>query len=137
MAAWDKRGPGGRYLPKNAGEKVDQSRDLPAVALSGDPGDHIDTMSQLLRINKDAQALLRKAMKKGRTDPVLAVRAMSEIRSQLEFQLKVFSTLYDLQAHAEFQQACLIEIEAADPPTRDRIIKRLREWRARRSRLPS
>jgi hypothetical protein len=96
-------------------------------------GDHLDTMRQLLKLNGQAHELLRKSLRQKGGDKVLAVRVMAEIRQQLEFQLKVYSTLYDLVAHAEFQRDALIEIEAVSPEVKERLVARLREWRSRRA----
>ena len=96
-------------------------------------GDHLDTMKQLLKLNGQAHELLRKSLRAKGGDRPLAVRVMAEIRQQLEFQLKVYSTLYDLVAHAEFQRDALIEIEAVSPEVKERLVARLREWRSRRA----
>jgi transposase len=114
--------------PEVAGEQ----RAGPLPTITGEPGSHLDAMQQLLKVNKDAQGLLRKALRARGGDGSLAVRLMAEIRQQLEFQLKIYQVLYDLTAHADFQRVALQEIEAADPATRERIIRRLREWRALR-----
>lgn len=113
-------------------EVADEQRVGPQPTINGEPGSHLDTMQQLLKVNKDAQGLLRKALRAQGGDGSLAVRLMAEIRQQLEFQLKIYQVLYDLTAHAEFQRAALAEIEAEEPATKARIIARLREWRARR-----
>ena len=63
----------------------------------------------------------------------LALRAMQEIRGQLNLQLDIFKTLYDVQAIAEFQREVLNAIGEVAPDVRDRIIKRLKESRALRS----
>jgi transposase len=111
-------------------EVAGEQRVGPLPTINGEPGSHLDTMQQLLEINRKAHGLLKRALTKGRQDPPIAIRLMAEIRQQLEFQLKIYQTLYDLTAHAEFQKTALQEIEAADPATRERIIRRLREWRA-------
>jgi transposase-like protein len=114
--------------PEVAGEQ----RVGPQPTINGEPGSHLDTMQQLLEINRRAHGLLKRALTKGNQDPPTAIRLMAEIRQQLEFQLKIYQVLYDLTAHAEFQRAALAEIEAEEPATKARIIARLREWRARR-----
>ncbi len=132
-------------LSKSAvGERVARLRALvrvPSGEVSGseEQAGDINIMEQLRAINRDALTLLRRAMTQGKTDPVIAAKRMSEIRQQLECQVKIFSTLYDLQEAAEFQRAVLAEIEAASPEVRERIIKRLKEWHARKNRpiLPS
>jgi len=120
--------PTGGPPPQVAGEQ----RVGPRPTINGEPGSHLDTMEQLLEINRIAHGLLKRTLTKGKQDPPTAIRLMAEIRQQLEFQLKIYQVLYDLTAHAEFQRVALQEIEKADPATRERIIRRLREWRARR-----
>jgi len=114
--------------PEAAGEQ----RVGPRPAINGEPGSHLDTMEQLLEINRKAHGLLKRELTRRNQDPSKAIRLMAEIRQQLEFQLKIYQVLYDLTAHAEFQRAALAEIEAEAPETKARIIARLREWRARR-----
>jgi uncharacterized protein YerC len=63
----------------------------------------------------------------------LAIKAMAEIRGQLNLQLEVFKTLYDLEAVAEFQREVLEAIAEVDPVVRGRIIQRLKSSRALRS----
>lgn len=65
----------------------------------------------------------------------LALRAMSEIRGQLNLQLEIFKTLYDMQAVAEFQKEVLEAIGEVSPETRERIIQNLQKRRAIRSTL--
>jgi len=62
----------------------------------------------------------------------LALKAMQEIRGQLNLQLDIFKTLYDVQAVAEFQKEVLSAIGEVSPDVRDRIIKRLKEGKALR-----
>jgi predicted transcriptional regulator len=63
----------------------------------------------------------------------IALRAMSEIRSQLDLQLKIFATLFDLKAVAEFQEEVLNAIAEESPDVRTRIIHRLNQKRIVRS----
>lgn len=62
----------------------------------------------------------------------LALKAMQEIRGQLNLQLDIFKTLYDVQAVAEFQKEVLTAIGEVSPDVRDKIIQRLKESRALR-----
>lgn len=62
----------------------------------------------------------------------LALRAMAEIRGQLNLQLEIFKTLYDLEAVAEFQKEVLTAIGEVEKDVRDRIIQRLKEGKALR-----
>ena len=62
----------------------------------------------------------------------LALKAMAEIRGQLNLQLDIFKTLYDLQAVAEFQKEVLTAIGEVSADVRNRIIQRLKEGRTLR-----
>ena len=65
----------------------------------------------------------------------LALKAMQEIRGQLNLQLEIFKTLYDLQAGAEFQREVLEAIGKASPEIRNEIIHNLQKAKAIRSTL--
>jgi hypothetical protein len=65
----------------------------------------------------------------------LALKAMQEIRGQLNLQLDIFKTLYDVQAVAEFQREVLSAIGEVSPDVRDRIIERLKKGHALRESL--
>ncbi len=62
----------------------------------------------------------------------LALRAMAEIRGQLNLQLDIFRAMSDLETVREFQMEVLSAIAEASPELRDRIVKRLKEARALR-----
>jgi hypothetical protein len=62
----------------------------------------------------------------------IALAAMREIRGQLNLQLDIFKTLYDMEAVAEFQREVLSAIGEVEKDVRDRIIERLKEGRALR-----
>jgi len=65
----------------------------------------------------------------------LALKAMAEIRGQLELQLEIFKTLYDVEAAAEFQREVLEAIGEVSHDVRDKIIRVLKERRALRGTL--
>ena len=65
----------------------------------------------------------------------LALKAMQEIRSQLNLQLDIFKTLFDLKAAEQFQQEVLTAIGEVDLDVRDRIVDRLQKAKAIRSTL--
>ena len=65
----------------------------------------------------------------------LALRCMAEIRGQLNLQLDIFKTLYDVEAIAEFQKEVLSAIEEVSPDVRNTIIRRLKERKALRGSL--
>ena len=63
----------------------------------------------------------------------LALKAMQEIRGQLNLQLDIFKALYDLESIAEFQKEVITIIGEVAPDVRQRIIEALKEKRAIRS----
>jgi predicted transcriptional regulator len=63
----------------------------------------------------------------------IALRSMAEIRAQLDLQLKIFATLYDMKAVAEFQEEVLNAISEVSPDVRSRILHGLNQKRAIRS----
>ena len=65
----------------------------------------------------------------------LALKAMQEIRGQLNLQLDIFKTLYDMAAVAEFQKEVLEAIQNASPELRDQIVRNLQKARVVRSTL--
>ena len=124
---------------------------------------HLDAISQLQKINENANELLDLCMKWQRGDKEalqilesqvktvrvgktkkfvekmrfkdprdIALAAMKEIRGQLNLQLDIFKTMYDMQAVAEFQKEVLTTIGEEAPDVRNRIIQRLKESRALR-----
>jgi hypothetical protein len=111
-----------------------------------------DLLDLLMRWNKgDAEALqilesqVRRVKIKGSEEEVteyrfkdpreLALRCMAEIRGQLNLQLDIFRTLYDVEAIAEFQKEVLSAIEEVSPDVRHTIIQRLKERKALRGSL--
>ena len=65
----------------------------------------------------------------------LSLKCMAEIRGQLNLQLDIFKTLYDVEAIAEFQKEVLSAIEEVSPNVRNAIIRRLKERKALRGSL--
>jgi hypothetical protein len=57
----------------------------------------------------------------------LALKAMGEIRGQLNLQLEIFKVFYDHKAVAEFQREVLQAIADADTTTATRIIENLKK----------
>lgn len=64
-----------------------------------------------------------------------ALRCNAEIRQQLNLQLNIFQSLYDMKASAEFQEVVLEEINKVAPAVSYRIVERLRGLYAIRSAL--
>jgi hypothetical protein len=91
---------------------------------------NLNAVDQLLNINRKANTLLELAIKAEDHDTTL--KAMREIRGQLELQLEIFKTLYDLEAVADFQREVLTAIGEANKDVRDRVVQRLKEGRALR-----
>ena len=91
---------------------------------------NLNAVDQLLNINRTANTLLELAIPAEDHDTTL--KAMREIRGQLELQLEIFKTLYDVQAVADFQREVLTAIGEVDPDVRNLIINRLKEGRALR-----
>ena len=91
---------------------------------------NLNAVDQLLNINRKANTLLEVAIQAKDHDTTL--KAMREIRGQLELQLEIFKTLYDLEAVAEFQREVLTAIDEVDRDVRDRIVQRLKENKALR-----
>lgn len=91
----------------------------------------LETQVRKVRIGKGENAEIVKQYKF--KDPrELALKAMAEIRGQLNLQLDIFKTLYDMEAVAEFQREVLTAIGEEAPNVRDRIIQRLKESRSLR-----
>ena len=123
---------------------------------------NLDAISQLQKINSDANEILDLLMRWNRGDEEalqilesqvatkkvrvggkeefvkefkfkdpreLALKAMAEIRSQLNLQLDIFKSLYDMKAVQEFQQEVLSTIGEASPEVRNAIISRLNQRR--------
>jgi hypothetical protein len=91
---------------------------------------NLNAVDQLLNINRKANTLLELAIQTEDHDTTL--KAMREIRGQLELQLEIFKTFYDIQAVADFQREVLTAIGEVDSGVRNRIINRLKEGRALR-----
>lgn len=91
---------------------------------------NLNAVEQLLNINRKANTLLEQAIEAKDNDTTL--KAMREIRGQLELQLEIFKTLYDLEAVADFQAEVLTIIGEVDRDVRDRIVQRLKEGKALR-----
>jgi len=91
---------------------------------------NLNAVDQLLNINRKANTLLELAIQAEDHDTTL--KAMREIRGQLELQLEIFKTLYDIQAVADFQREVLTAIGEVDSGVRNLIINRLKEGQALR-----
>ncbi len=111
-----------QLLDELTGEDQVIDRMVKAVEVSleyeGDPISQKKYIRQvILRVNQDKNT---------------ALKACAEIRGQLNLQLDIFKTLYDMQAVAEFQKEVLTAIGEEAPDVRNRIIQRLKESRSLR-----
>ena len=79
---------------------------------------------------KENETRLRNIIKKIISEKNTALKACDSILKQLNFQLEIYKTLFDLQAVSEFQQEVLNTIAEVSPKVRNDIIKRLKERRA-------
>jgi hypothetical protein len=86
---------------------------------------NLNAVDQLYRINQKANELLDQAIQAKDHDTTL--KAMREIRGQLELQLSILKALYDIEAVADFQRAVLENIGEVAPDVREKIIRSLRE----------
>jgi len=109
-----------------------------------------ELLDLLMRWNRgDSEALqilesqVRKVKVKGSEEEVteykfkdpreLALKAMQEIRGQIQLQFEIFEGLYNMESVAEFQEAILTTIGEVEPDVRKRIIEKLKNRRILRS----
>ena len=101
----------------------------------------INAFDQLKKINTQANEILNELMAINRGDKLdsmpggkdtreLAARYMGEIRQQLDLQLKIMATLFDIQAVDDFMKEVLYVIGTVDEDARNLIKQRLAEKRA-------
>ena len=135
----------------HAGEIVEKKLD--AIGQLQKINDHANELLDLLmRWNRgDNEAIqilesqVRKVKVRGSEEEVteykfkdpreLALKAMAEIRGQLNLQLEIFRALYDMTAVAEFQKEVLTSIGEVAPDVRTKIIHNLQKRRAIRTTL--
>ncbi|MBW1690822.1 MAG: hypothetical protein JRF35_01860 [Deltaproteobacteria bacterium] len=134
---------------ENAHKVVGQ--DLDAVAqlqkINQDANEILDLLMRWNRGDEAALQVLESQVRKvriGKTEKFveefkfkdpreLALKAMAEIRGQLNLQLEIFQALYDMKAVQEFQEEVLTIIGEVDKNVRREIIERLKARRAVRS----
>ncbi len=135
----------------HAGEIVDKKLDAIAQLqkVNGYANELLDLLMRWNRGDKEALQILesqvRRVRVKGQEEEIseyrfkdpreLALKAMAEIRGQLNLQLDIFKALYDMAAVAEFQKEVLEAIKDASPEIRDQIVNNLQKRRAIRSTL--
>jgi hypothetical protein len=106
---------------------------------------NLNTIDQLQKINDRANELLDNAMEAvrgnqkvdGKDPRELALKAMAEIRGQINLQLEIFKNLYDMRAFEEFQEEVVTIIGEVDPNARREIISRIKSKSPLRSALRS
>jgi transcriptional regulator with XRE-family HTH domain len=102
---------------------------------------HLDVLGQLRKINLAINEELDRAKgavieANGKDQLALQdviIRLSSEIRRQLDSQMKIFELWYQARSVMEFQQIVLAAIEEVSPELKEKIIRRLQERRAVRS----
>jgi hypothetical protein len=102
---------------------------------------HLDVVEQLKKINDAITFELDKA--KGEADLAsgaerikfsrLIVELSSEVRRQLDSQLKIFELWHDASVISEFQNEVLDILESVKPGTRNEIINKLKQRKVIRS----
>ncbi len=79
-----------------------------------------------IRIGKEIEHVKEYRFKDPRE---LALKAMEAIKGQLQLQLEIFRTLYDMEAFKEFTEAFLRVMARRDPKARDEMIQELQKER--------
>jgi hypothetical protein len=109
---------------------------------------HLNTVEQLRKINRDANEMLDLCMRLQRGDKEaceligeryqlkdpgqLALKAMAEIRGQLRLQNDTLAMLAEMSAVIEFQEELIQLLKEVDPDVKEKFLKRLSERRALR-----
>ena len=102
---------------------------------------HLDVMGQLRGVNLAIHEELTRAkegvVKADGKDQIalqnIIIRLSSEIRRQLDLQMKIFELWYQGRAVIEFQEIVLTAIEEVSPELKEKIIHKLQKERAVRS----
>ncbi len=81
---------------------------------------------RLVRVGKEVEQVREFKFKDPRE---LALKTMEVIKGQLQLQLEIFKTLYDMEAFKEFTAAFLRVMARKDSQTRDEMIKELQKER--------
>ena len=141
-----------RHVGLEAAHKVVEEN-LNAVAQLQKINEYANELLDLLmrwnRGDEDALQILESQVKKvkvkGKEEEVteyrfkdpreLALKAMAEIRGQLNLQLEIFTVLFDMKAVQEFQQSVLEAIGEANPEVRSAVISKLHQRNALRRSL--
>jgi NMD protein affecting ribosome stability and mRNA decay len=135
--------------PEKAQKIINQSIDAVAQLqkINNYANEILDLMIRWIRGENEAIQILESKIRKVRhrktkelvdefkfKDPhEVALKAMAEIRGQIDLQLQIFKTLYSFKAIEDFQRIVLDAIKSVDPNTRDRIVQELSRQRLLRS----
>jgi hypothetical protein len=122
------------------GVSMEVARDLHLQNASRLVDTHLDTVSQLQKINVSANQLLDTCMElqkqeytgKGINPHALALKAMKEIRGQLKLQNETLAMLSQMSAVMEFQQELIGLLKEVDENVRDEFLRRISQRRALR-----
>jgi hypothetical protein len=87
-------------------------------------------VNKQVRVGKNIEFIKEYKMKDPRE---LALKAMQEIRGQIQLQFEIFEGLYNMESVAEFQEAILTTIAEVEPDVKKRIIEKLKDRRILRS----
>jgi len=138
-------------VTKKIGQIVDSKIDTmeQLSKINGNANEILDLLMRWQRGDKEALRILESQVKEVKVgkgedaefvkeyrikDPrELALKAMSEIRQQLNLQLEIFQALFSMKAAQEFEQEVLNSIAEASPEVRDAIISNLNKKRSIRS----
>ena len=86
----------------------------------------LDVMDQLCNINETTYEILDNVQ----DDPIIALKAVAEVRAQLRLQADLFTMLFDMNSAAQFQDAILETLNEVDPELRKLAIQKLNEKNA-------
>jgi predicted transcriptional regulator len=113
-------------INKNANELLD-------LLMAWQRGDEValqvlecQVQTRMIRVGKEIEHVREFKFKDPRE---LALKTMEVIKGQLQLQLEIFKTLYDMEAFKEFTAAFLRVMARKDPQARDEMIQELQKER--------
>ncbi len=83
----------------------------------------LDPLNELTKLNKQAWAIYNTAEKNEEK-----IKALAEIRQQVQTAMSVVKQIYDMKAAKEFMALVLEEVNKADPEVATRIRQRLQDF---------
>jgi DNA repair exonuclease SbcCD ATPase subunit len=125
------------------------AKDMHLESASRFVDNHLNTVEQLQKINTDANELLNLCMslQRGDTDATelaekagyklkdpgaLGLKAMAEIRGQLQLQNQTLAMLAEMSAVMEFQEELISLLKEVDEDVKDEFLRRLSKRKALR-----